>query len=79
MGGWETIEGKLTKEYTFSNFKEAIAYVNQVAEAAERLNHHPDILIYSYKKVRLTLYTHSESRISEKDLELASLIDEITP
>jgi 4a-hydroxytetrahydrobiopterin dehydratase len=77
MGEWETVDGKLTREYVFSNFKEAIAYVNRVAEVAERLNHHPDIMVYAYKKVRLTLYTHSESRISEKDKELADLIDKI--
>lgn len=72
------IEGAtdLMKEYTFSSFSEAIAFVNKVAELAEKHNHHPAILV-NYTLVRLTLTTHSEHGLSEKDFEVAKAIDEI--
>jgi 4a-hydroxytetrahydrobiopterin dehydratase len=74
---WQTIEGKLTKEFSFQNFTEALAFVNKVGKLAEGLNHHPDILMHSYKKVRIMLFTHSENKISDKDYELAEMIDDM--
>ncbi len=71
------IDGEcLLKEFEFSNFKEAIEFVNKTAEVAERINHHPNIMI-DKKNVRLTLTTHEERGISLKDFELAKAIDEI--
>ncbi len=75
MGEWQIIEGKLTKELTFKDFKSALGFVNKVAQLAEELNHHPDILIHSYKNVRIILFTHSENKITEQDRELSSRID----
>ena len=77
MENWEEIEGKLTEEFTFENFAEALAFVNQVGEIAEELNHHPDIFIYDYKHVMIQIYSHDVQAITEKDEELAAEIDEI--
>lgn len=74
---WTTANNKLSREFTFQNFKEALAFVNQVGEQAEAMDHHPDILIHSYKKVLITLTTHNKGGITEKDHELASKIDSI--
>ena len=53
-----------------------MAFVNQVAELAESADHHPDILI-NYKRVTLTLSTHSAGGLTEKDFDLASQIEKI--
>jgi 4a-hydroxytetrahydrobiopterin dehydratase len=54
----------------------AIAFVNKVAEAAELANHHPDIAI-NYSQVSISLSTHSESGVTQKDFQLAEVIDKI--
>jgi 4a-hydroxytetrahydrobiopterin dehydratase len=68
----------LTKEFTFDNFIHALDFVNKIKPLAEEMNHHPDILIHSYKKVKIMLFTHSENKITEKDHELAEKIDSIS-
>ena len=72
---WKIEKKKLTKEFVFSNFVEAVAFVQKIVPLAEAMNHHPDILIYAYKKVKVTLFTHSENKITEKDYALAEKID----
>ena len=54
-----------------------MGFVNQVAEMAEAANHHPDLLIHGWNKVRLTLSTHSEGGLTDADHALARRIDEL--
>jgi 4a-hydroxytetrahydrobiopterin dehydratase len=54
-----------------------MAFVNKVAEAAEEANHHPDILVHGWNKVRLTLTTHDEGGLTEKDRAMAKRFDAI--
>ena len=75
MEKWIKEKNHLTKEFSFNNFKEAINFVNKVALLAEENNHHPDILLYNYKNVRITLSTHSEGKVTDKDYNLADQID----
>ena len=49
--------------------------VDAIAEVAEAHNHHPDILIHSYKQVKITLFTHDAKAITDKDYTLADAID----
>jgi 4a-hydroxytetrahydrobiopterin dehydratase len=72
---WEIENNLLAKEFEFNNFLEAIDFVNKISKIAEELNHHPDILIHSYKKVKVMLFTHSENSITEKDYSFARIID----
>ncbi len=65
----------ITRTYKFPNFRAAIAFVNLVAELAEARDHHPDIDI-RYNKVTLALSTHSAGGLTEKDFDLARLIDQ---
>jgi len=76
LPGWEVHGKAIRKQYTFGSFTEAIRFVNRVAEAAERADHHPDILV-QYNRVTLTLSTHSEGGVTEKDLNLARRIEEL--
>jgi 4a-hydroxytetrahydrobiopterin dehydratase len=70
---WEKTD-TLTKEFTFKDFSEALAFVNKVGILAEKANHHPDIEL-SWGKVIVHLVTHSEGKITEKDYALAKAID----
>ena len=51
--------------------------MNRVGELAERVNHHPDIHLYGWNRVRLELSTHSEGGLTEADLAMARRIDEL--
>jgi 4a-hydroxytetrahydrobiopterin dehydratase len=72
---WKLVEGTLEKSYKFSDFKHAVEFINRVADVAEAQNHHPDILLWSWNNVRLTITTHSIKGLSENDFILASSID----
>lgn len=72
--GWKRHDDEIRREYKFADFKEAMAFVNRVAELAEGADHHPDIDV-RYNRVKLTLSTHSERGVTEKDLDLAAQID----
>ena len=78
IDNWEIDKDKkLEKILVFKDFKEALNFVNKVGEIAEMENHHPNISIYDYKKVRIELYTHAIDGLSENDFILASKIDEL--
>ena len=73
---WSAAGKAIQKKYTFKSFLPAIAFVNKIAEAAEQANHHPDITI-NYNQVSISLSTHSESGVTQKDFQLAGVIDKI--
>ena len=74
--GWRH-EGKfITKTFEFGHFMDAIAFVNEVAEAAEREEHHPDIEI-RYTTVKLSIQTHSEGGVTGWDIDLAKAVDNL--
>ena len=72
---WREQDESLIRDYEFKDFVAAIAFVNRVAEAAEEANHHPDILVHGCNKVRLTLTTHSEGKLTDNDRAMAERID----
>ncbi|MEP7338840.1 MAG: 4a-hydroxytetrahydrobiopterin dehydratase [Acidobacteriota bacterium] len=77
ISGWSRDGDWLTRNFKFENFKSAMAFVNQVADAAETMDHHPDILIHGWNNVRLSVMTHSQSALTEKDFELAALVNQL--
>ena len=72
---WRQEGEALVRDFEFGDFRAAMAFVNRVADAAEEVNHHPDILVHGWNKVRLTLSTHSEGRVTDNDHALAQRID----
>jgi 4a-hydroxytetrahydrobiopterin dehydratase len=70
---WKLQQGKLVREWTFKDFVEAIAFVNQVAEIAEAAGHHPDIDV-RYNHVLLGLVSHDAGGITSRDAAMASQI-----
>jgi 4a-hydroxytetrahydrobiopterin dehydratase len=74
--GWNREErDSIEREWAFADFAQAMAFVDRVAEIAETANHHPDILLHGWNKVRLTLSTHSQGGLTDADFQLASQID----
>jgi 4a-hydroxytetrahydrobiopterin dehydratase len=74
---WRREGETLVRERRFADFAAAIAFVERVAEVAEQANHHPDILVHGWSKVRLTLSTHSEGGITAADLALAQRLESL--
>ena len=75
LAGWEVFGGHhLSKEYKFTNFADALAFVNRVGEVAEVEGHHPDIE-FGWGYARVKIYTHAIDGLSESDFILAARID----
>jgi 4a-hydroxytetrahydrobiopterin dehydratase len=76
---WTRDGQSITREWTLADFAAAMAFANRVADAAEAANHHPDILVHGWNKVRLELSTHSEGGLTESDFAMATTIDGVAP
>ena len=72
---WRRENEAIVHEWEMKDFATALAFVDRVGEAAERVNHHPDILLHGWNKVRLTLFTHSERGLTMADFDLARDIE----
>jgi len=72
---WKEKEGVLSKTFTFKDFNQALDFVNKVGAFAEEMSHHPDVSIYDYKYVDVSLTTHDARKVTEKDHALAKKID----
>lgn len=75
---WNANNNKLERDWAFADFKQAMQFINKVAEIAERLQHHPDIILHDYKLVKVTTSTHDTGTITDKDWQLAKEIDKIS-
>jgi 4a-hydroxytetrahydrobiopterin dehydratase len=73
---WKLEEDSIVRSFQLSSFPAAIAFVNKVAEEAEKANHHPDIDI-RWRTVTLTLSTHSEGGLTSADFMLARKSDHV--
>ena len=73
---WKVIKGDkaIERDFEFKNFKEALAFVNEVGEFAESEGHHPDVFMHNWRMVRLTLTTHAVGGLSLNDFIMASKI-----
>jgi 4a-hydroxytetrahydrobiopterin dehydratase len=74
---WNIVnEHHLKREFTFSDFKQALAFVNRVGALAEEQGHHPDILL-AWGKAEITLWTHKIDGLTESDFIMAAKIDRL--
>jgi 4a-hydroxytetrahydrobiopterin dehydratase len=72
---WRREGEEIVRDFKFEDFAEAIAFVNRVAEAAEAANHHPDILVHGWNRVRLSVVNHAQGGLTEADFTLARTVD----
>jgi 4a-hydroxytetrahydrobiopterin dehydratase len=77
VDGWRREDDRIVRDLKFDDFAAAMVFVNEVAGAAEAANHHPDILIHGWNKVRLEVTNHSAGGLTDADFSLAGTIDRI--
>jgi 4a-hydroxytetrahydrobiopterin dehydratase len=73
--GWSFQIASIKKTFTLKNFKQALVFVNNVGDLAEKADHHPDILLHNWNQVTITLTTHSSGGLTIKDFNLAEQIE----
>ena len=76
LPGWSRGNNSIVADYSFRDFNDALVFVNSVAQAAEQMNHHPDIDI-RYNKVRMLLTSHDSGGVTRRDTRMAKMISEI--
>lgn len=75
LTGWKYENNSIVKEYEFKDFTRSIGFVTQVGIESEKADHHPNILIHSWNKVKITLSTHSAGGVTQNDISLAETIE----
>lgn len=77
---WSVTEAdtRLEREFEFSNFEEALKFVNAMGAIAEEEGHHPNIFLHSWNQVKVTVYTHAIGGLSLNDFVLAAKIGKLT-
>jgi 4a-hydroxytetrahydrobiopterin dehydratase len=73
---WSKHAKIIQRTFKFEDFLRSLAFVNRIARRAQKLNHHPDIVI-RYDRVTLSLTTHDAGGLTYKDFTLARYCDEI--
>lgn len=76
FSGWEYIDNSLYTVFEFENFKEAISAIVRIAFEAEKMDHHPE-WANSYKTLEIFIHTHQADGVTEKDFQLAGIIDDL--
>jgi 4a-hydroxytetrahydrobiopterin dehydratase len=76
--GWEVVEGRLHRGFTFADFSEAFGFMTRVALVAEQLDHHPD-WSNSWNKVMIDIVSHAAGGITDQCFELAGRINQVAP
>jgi len=80
LDGWRREPGEpasIARDFQFADFAAALAFVQRVGAAAEDANHHPDILLHGWNKVRLSYSTHSEGGLTEADFAQAARVSQL--
>jgi 4a-hydroxytetrahydrobiopterin dehydratase len=75
---WNLNNQTIEKEFVMKDFKTVLVFVDKVGETAENMDHHPDIFIHSWNKVKFTISTHSEGGLTDKDFILAEKIESLS-
>lgn len=75
---WRKEGNSIVRDISTSDFAAAIGLVNAIALLAEKADHHPDLLIYGWNKVRITLSTHDQGGLTILDIRLAKQIDSLS-
>jgi 4a-hydroxytetrahydrobiopterin dehydratase len=77
--GWRRRGNAIMKEFVLRSFTGAARFISKIAPIANAMDHHPDVELYRYKRVKIVLTTHSVGGITRNDFELAAKIDQLAP
>jgi 4a-hydroxytetrahydrobiopterin dehydratase len=75
LNGWQREGDAITKEFVLGGFTEATQFIAKLAAPANAMDHHPDVQLYRYKRVKVSLTTHSAGGLTQNDFDLAAKID----
>ena len=73
--GWRREGEAITREFVLAGFTEAAQFIAKIAPIANAMDHHPDVQLYRYKRVKIILTTHSAGGLTQNDFDLAARID----
>ena len=76
LHGWQRNGIAIQRIFRFADFKEAMKFVNKIADAAEQANHHPDIDI-RYNTVTMALVSHDSGGVTQRDVRMAGTINQV--
>lgn len=76
---WKREGDAITKEFVLAGFTEAAQFIGRIAPIADAMDHHPDVQLYRYKRVKIILTTHSAVGITQNDFDLAAKIEALQP
>ena len=76
LENWNFKEGGIEKDFLFKDFTQAMGFIIKVGLQAEKMNHHPE-LFSVYNKVKIRLTTHDQGGLTDKDFQLATLIESV--
>src|ERR1017187_5030116 len=75
LKGWRRQGKSIGKEFVLGGFTGATRFISKIAPIANRMDHHPDVKLHRYKRVKIILTTHSAGGITQNDFDLAKKID----
>ena len=75
LAGWKRKGDTITKEFVLTSFTGAARFITKIAPVANRMDHHPDLQLHRYKRVKIMLSTHDADGLTRKDFILAAKID----
>lgn len=74
LPGWEYIENRIEKRFSFDTYMAGIDFVNRIAAKAEEQNHHPDLEV-GWCRIRVTFTSHDSGGVTEWDIKMAKIVD----
>ncbi len=77
MNGWNFEKNSILKEFVLKDFADALGFIVKIGIEAEKMDHHPDLLLHGWNKVKVIFSTHSAGGVTENDFNLAQQIDRI--
>jgi 4a-hydroxytetrahydrobiopterin dehydratase len=75
--GWRLQDGVVRRGLLFPDFVSLIAFVDRLAVLAEEEQHHPDFLVYGYRRMRIDFATHSIGGLSPNDFIMAAKVNQL--
>ena len=77
LSGWAFNNNSIGKEFNLKDFKSALSLLNKIGDEAEKMDHHPDLFLHSWNKLKIIISTHSAGGVTQNDFNLARKIEEI--
>jgi len=77
LNGWIYNNNSIEKGFILKDFADALSFIIKCGIESEKADHHPDLLLHSWNKVKITLSTHCEGGVTTNDIKLAQQIEKI--